>query len=192
MLRVENWIEFCYSWNVSNKIKHFIHFINFRSSEVELYLFKCIFWPFVFITMMVFWIRGTVMQIISQQTQTSLRRLQDVLKRSRYLTTKQDVDTASGKRRRIYDVLKTSNLRRLEDVWFTLSWRRPIYDIFRNVWFTTSWRRLIYVVLKTSNLRRLENVWFTTSSGRLIYDVLKTSDLRRLAEVWFMTSWRRL
>ena len=33
-----------------------------------------------------------------QQTQTSLRRLQDVLKRSRRVTTKQDVVTTSGKR----------------------------------------------------------------------------------------------
>ena len=46
----------------------------------------------------------------TQPTQMSLRRLQDVLKRSRRLTTKQDVITTSGKRRRIYDVLKTSDL----------------------------------------------------------------------------------
>ena len=57
----------------------------------------------------------------TQPTQTSLRRLQDVLKRSRRLTTKQDVVTTSGKRRLIYDVLKTSDLRRLEDVQFTTS-----------------------------------------------------------------------
>ena len=57
----------------------------------------------------------------SQRTQTSLRRLQDVLKRSRRLATKQDVVTTSGKRRRIYDVLKTSDLRRLEDVQFRTS-----------------------------------------------------------------------
>ena len=70
---------------------------------------------------------------------------------------------------------KTSDLQRLQ-----------------HVWFTTSWRRLIYVALKTSNLRRLENVRFTTSSGRLIYVVLKTSDLQRLKDVWFASSWRRL
>ena len=81
-----------------------------------------------------------------------------------------------------------------------LSWRRWIYDVLKtsdlghlqDIWFTTSWRRLIYVVLKTSNLGHLKNVWFTTSSGRLIYDVLKTSDLRRLDDVQFPTSWRRL
>ena len=46
---------------------------------------------------------------------------------------------------------KTSDLRRFEDVWFTFSWRRPIYDVsmtsdlqrLQDVWFTTSWRRLI-------------------------------------------------
>ena len=43
------------------------------------------------------------------------------------------------------DVLKTSDIRHLKDVWFKTSWRRPIY-----------------VVLKTSNLWRLEDVWFTT------------------------------
>ena len=58
---------------------------------------------------------------------------------------------------------KTSYLRRLEDIWFTTSWRRPIYD-----------------VLKTFDLRRLEDVWFTTSWRRLIYDVLKTPVKRRL------------
>ena len=87
----------------------------------------------------------------SQQTQTSLRRLQDVSKRSRGLTIKQDVAKTSGKRRRIYDVLRMSDLHRLEDVQFT-----------------TFWRHLIYVVLKTSGL------------GRLIYDILKTSDLQHL------------
>ena len=62
-----------------------------------------------------------VYNVYTQRTQTSLRRLQDVLKRSRRLATKQDVVTTSGKRRRIYDVLKTSDLRRLEDVQFTTS-----------------------------------------------------------------------
>ena len=65
--------------------------------------------------------------------------------------TKQDVIAMSGKRRRIYNVLKTSDLRRLKDVEFL-----------------KSWRRLIYVIVKMSNLRRLKNVCFTTSSGRLI------------------------
>ena len=94
----------------------------------------------------------------SQWTQTSLRHLQDVLKRSRRLTTKPDVVTTSYRRRLIYD-----------------SWRRPIY-----------------VVLKTSDLRRLEDVWFTSSWRRPIYDVFKTSDWRRFEDVWFTTSWRRL
>ena len=76
--------------------------------------------------------------LVTQSTQMSLRRLQDVLKRSRRLTTKQDVITTSEK----------------------------------HVGFTTYWRHLIYIVLKTSNLQRLEDVWFTTSSGRLVYDVL--------------------
>ena len=51
---------------------------------------------------------------VSQRTQTSLRRLQNVLERSRRLTTKQDVVKTSGKRRQIYDVLKTSDLRNFE------------------------------------------------------------------------------
>ena len=85
-----------------------------------------------------------------QQTQTSLRRLQDVLKRSWRLTTKPDALKTSGKRRLIYDFLKTSDLRR-----------------------TMSWRRWIYVLLKTSDFRYLEDVCFTTSWRRLIYDVLK-------------------
>ena len=77
----------------------------------------------------------------TQRTQTSLRRLQDVLKRSRGVATKQDVVTTSEKRRRIYDVLKTSDLRRLKDVQLRTSWGRQIYD-----------------VLRTSDLRRLEDV----------------------------------
>ena len=51
---------------------------------------------------------------------------------------------------------------------------------------TTSYdqtRRRQEVWKKTSYLRRLEDIWFTTSSGRLVYDVLKTSDLRRLEDV---------
>ena len=69
-------------------------------------------------------------------------------------------------RRPIYVVLNTSTLRRLEDVWFTLSWRCLIYD-----------------VLKTSDLGRFEDVRFTTSGKCLIYDVLKTFDLQRLEDV---------
>ena len=62
-----------------------------------------------------------VLYIPTQRTQTPLRRLQGVLKRSRRLATKQDIVTTSGKRRRIYDVLKTSDLRHLEDVQFRTS-----------------------------------------------------------------------
>ena len=83
---------------------------------------------------------------LTQPTQTSLRCLQDVLKRSRCITTKQDVVTTSGKRCQIYDVLKTSDLRRLEDNHFTTSWRRLIYDVF-----------------PMSGLRRPEDVWFMLS-----------------------------
>ena len=54
--------------------------------------------------------------IITQRTKTPLRRLQDVLKRSRRPTTKLDVVKTSGKRLLIYDVLKMSYLCRLEDV----------------------------------------------------------------------------
>ena len=113
---------------------------------------------------------------IIQRTRTTLRRLQGVLKRSQRLMTKPDVVKTSGKRCLIYDVLKTSYLRHLEDIQFTTSWRRLIYDVFKmsnlgrleDVWFTISWRHLIYDVLKTSNLRGLENVKFMTSSRRLI------------------------
>ena len=59
--------------------------------------------------------------VISQRTQMPLRRLHAALKRSRRLTTKHDVVTTSGKRRQIYDILKTSDLLHLEDVWFTTS-----------------------------------------------------------------------
>ena len=51
----------------------------------------------------------------TQRTQTSFRRLQDVLKRSRRLASKPDVVTTSGRRHRIYDVLRTSDLRCHED-----------------------------------------------------------------------------
>ena len=106
-----------------------------------------------------------------QRKQKSLRRLQDVLKMSRRLTTKQDVVTTSGKRRSIYDVLKTRGLRHLDDIQFR-----------------TSWRCLIYDILRTSDLRRLEDFQFTTSWRRLIYDFLWTSDLRRLEDVCKATS----
>ena len=77
----------------------------------------------------------------------------------------------------------TSGLQCPEDVWFTSSWRHPIWDVLKtsdfqrlqDVWFMTSWRRPIYLVLNTS-----------------IHDVLKTSDLWCLEDVWFMTCWRRL
>ena len=86
------------------------------------------------------------------------------------------VTTPYDQTRRRHDILqKTSDLRRLQDVWITSSWRRPIYD-----------------VLKTFDLRRLKDGRFTTSWRSLIYVVLKTSDLRRLEDIWFTSSWRRL
>ena len=128
----------------------------------------------------------------------SLRRLKDVFKRWLCFTNKQDVFMTSGKTRRIYDVLKTSDLHHLEDVQFATSWRCLTYDIFRtsglrrpeDVWFTSSWRRPIWNILKTSDLWRLQEVWFTTSWKRSSYVVLKTSNLRRLEDVRFMTPWR--
>ena len=103
--------------------------------------------------------------------------------------------------RRLHNVRqKTSDLRRLEDLLFTSSWRRPIYNVLKtsvlrrleDVWFTMSRRRRIYGVLKTSYLQRLEDVWFMMSWRFLIYDVLKTSDLRRLKDIRFSTFWTRL
>ena len=110
----------------------------------------------------------------------------------------------------IYDVLKTSDLRRLQEVWksglrrpkdfwITLPWRHPIFDVLKmphlrrlqDVWFTTSRRRPIYVILKASNLRRLENVWFTTSWTRLTYGVLKMSVKWRLFSNVILTSIQR-
>ena len=81
--------------------------------------------------------------------------------------------------RRLHNVWqKTSDLRRLEEVLFTLSWRRSIYNALKvsllqrledvgftsleDVRFITSWRRLFYDVLKMSHLRRLEDVRFTS------------------------------
>ena len=124
----------------------------------------------------------------------------DVLKKSRRLTTKQDVVTTSGKRRRledvqfttswkrlIYDVFRTSDLQRPEDVWFMSSWRRTICDVLK----TSDLQRLIYDVLKTSNLRYLEDVQFTTSWRRVIYDVLKTCVKRHLRSNVVATSIQR-
>ena len=91
--------------------------------------------------------------------------------------------------RRYHNVWKnTSDLKSLEDVQFTLSWRCLIYDVFRmsglqrpeDVWFTLAWKLPICDVLKTSDLKRLQDVWFTTSWRRLIYDILKTSLKRHL------------
>ena len=102
-------------------------------------------------------------------------------------------------RRRIYEVLKTSDLRRLEDVEFTTFWRRLIYDVFwtfglwryEDVWFTLSGIRPIWDVLKILDLQRLQDVGFTTWRPP-IYVVLKTSNLRRLEDIQFTTSWRLL
>ena len=82
------------------------------------------------------------------------------------------VTTSYNQTRRRHNVWqKTSDLRRLGDVWFMSCWRNPIYD-----------------VLKTSNLHCLKEVQFATSWERplqeVIYDVLKTSDLWRLKDVW--------
>ena len=110
------------------------------------------------------------------------RRLQDVLKRSWRLTTKPDVFKTSGKKRLIYNVFKTSYLRRLK----TSNLQR-----LEGVRFTTSWGRLIFDVLKTSDLRHLEDVQFTTSSRHLLYVVLRTSDLRCLEDLLFLSFWRR-
>ena len=110
----------------------------------------------------------------TQRTQTSVRRLQDVLKRSRRLTTKPDVVTTSYRRLLNYDILKMSDLCRLENVRFTTFWRCPIY-----------------VVLKTAHLRRLVDVWLMTSWRHLIYDVLKTSVKWRLCSNVVATSIQR-
>ena len=112
------------------------------------------------------WIRKGV-ESTTQWTQMSLGCIQDILKRSRRLTAKPDVVKTSGKRRLIYNFLKTSYLRRLKDVQFT-----------------TSRRHLIYDVLRTSDLQRLEDVSFTLSWGRPIYNVFKTSVKRRRIDVY--------
>ena len=135
----------------------------------------------------------------TQQKQTSLRRLQDVLKRSWRLTTKPAVLKTSGRGSLICNVLKTSDLRCLEDLGFTTSWRRLICDVLKtsdlrrleDVWFTTSWRRRIYVFSKTSDLWCLEDVCLTTFWRRPIYDVLKMSVERRLCSNVVATSTQR-
>ena len=114
---------------------------------------------------------GSYCPVDTDVFKTSLGRL----KRSQHLVTKQDLVTTSGKRLRIYNVLKTPDLRHLEDVQFTTSWRRLIYDVFR-----------------TSGLWCPEDVWFTLSWRRQICDFLKTFDLRCLEDVRFMTPLRRL
>ena len=129
---------------------------------------------------------GRLKKVTTSYDQT--RRLHDVWQKTSDL-------------RRLEDVWFTSsNQWSLEDVWFTSSWRRPInvlktsnlHRLEKVQFFATSWKRLIYDVFGTSDLWRLEDIRFTSSWRSLTYDVLKTSDLRRLEDVWFMTSWRRL
>ena len=115
---------------------------------------------------------GRLKKVTTSCDQT--RRRQDILQKTSDLRRLEDVRFTSSWWRPIYDVLKTSDLRRLEDVWFMTFWRRLIM---------TSWRRLIYDVLQTCDLQRLEDLQFTTSWRHLIYVVLKTSDLRRLENV---------
>ena len=107
------------------------------------------------------------------------------------------VATSCDQTRPCHDVWKkTTDLQRLEDAWFTSSWRRPIYNVLKtsnlrrlqDVWFMMPWRRLIYIVLKTSNLRLLEDVWFTMSWRRPIYDAFKTSVKWRLCSKVIATS----
>ena len=94
-------------------------------------------------------------------------------------------------RRPIYNVLKMSDLLCLEDVWFTLSWRRLTSDVLKtsdlrclkDVGFMLCWWRLMSYVLKTSDLRHFEDVQLMLSCRRLIYNVLKTCNLRRLENV---------
>ena len=102
------------------------------------------------------------------------------------------VKTSYDQTRLPHDVWqKTYDLRRLEDVGLTSSWRLQ---------FTMPWRRLICNVLKTSDsprlgdvgLRLLEDVLLTTSWRRLIYNAWKTCNLRHLEDVGFTSSWRRL
>ena len=105
---------------------------------------------------------------------TSLRRLQNILKRSRHLTTKPDVWFRTPWGRLIYDILKTSNLQRLEDVCKT-----------------TSWGCLIYDILRMSHLRRLEDVQFMSSWRCPIYNIFKASVKQRLCSNVVLTSIQR-
>ena len=107
------------------------------------------------------------------------------------------VTTSYDQIRRRHDIWKkTSDLRRLEDAWFTSYWRRLNYGVFRTsglrrpqyVWFTTSCISLIKDVLKTSSFCHLEDVQFMTCWRRPIYDVLKTSDSWRFEDICKMTS----
>ena len=102
------------------------------------------------------------------------------------------VATTYDQTRRHHDVWKmTSDLRRLEDVWFTTSLGRLVFNVLKtsdlrrlkDVQFATSWKRLIYSVFRASDLRRFEDVRFTLSWRRPVYDILKTSDLWRLEDV---------
>ena len=95
-----------------------------------------------------------------------------------------------------HKTLKTSKLRRLEDVQFTTSWKRVIYNVLRtfdlgrleDVQFITSWRRLIYYVLKTSDLRCLEDVQFKVS----LQDVFKTKSVYQRRNNIYTTSMKMI
>ena len=104
----------------------------------------------------------------SQRTQISLRRLQVVFKSSRRLTTKPDVVTTSYRRCPIYDVLKTTDLRRLKDVQFATSWKRLIYNVLTYLtkfffWWHLGFKRkkrkykLRYVAMPVSGFHKNTN-----------------------------------
>ena len=95
----------------------------------------------------------------------------------------QKVTTSYHQSRRHQDFWKkTSDLGRLEDVWFKTSWRHPIYDVLK----TSD-----YDVLRASDLRRLEDISFTSSWVRPIYDIFKTSDFRHIGNVRLASFWKR-
>ena len=106
--------------------------------------------------------------------------------------------TMSYDQLRCHDIWKRPQI--YEDIQFTTSWRRLIYNVFRasglrhpeDVWFMFSWRCPIWDILKTSGLQRFQDVWFTMSWRCPIYVILKTFNLWHLEDIWFMTSWRRL
>ena len=56
---------------------------------------------------------------------------------------KPDVFTMSGRRPQIYVVLKMSDLRRHEDIWFTTSWRCPIYDVLETSDLLRLWKNVV-------------------------------------------------